>query len=352
MAILDNFKPERPVMKIAMMGPRAVGKTTILTAVFNETKTSIATTMLKLTDRGDTGKELQDRLYWLKSVFKKQEIDKMTHSDNSERPNAGLSATATEHMFQFSFGIQGRDPSIDMEIKDFPGEYVVTEPERVKTFINEATAIFIAIDTPHLMEQDGKFNEVKNKPTVITKFFKEAMEDIDSEKLVMLIPLKCEKYFREKRMEEVLNRVESAYSELISLFRKSMMICCTVSPILTLGDVEFENFKFDATGNVELDVDGTPNLVRYMFVGEQPKYKPRFCSQPLYATLSFLAAQYTRHKNRESIWKRLLRGIWNVFKDDDDLYQEVLKMEKNRISDQPALGYRVLCGGELFHYDH
>ena len=346
MAILDNFKPDRPIMKIAMMGPRAVGKTTILTAVFNETKTSIATTMLKLTDRGDTGKELQDRLYWLKSVFKKQDMDKMS------RPNAGLAATATEHLFQFSFGILGKDPSIDLEIKDFPGEYVVTEPERVKSFINESTAIFIAIDTPHLMEQDGKFNEVKNKTTIVTHFFKEALEGIDSEKLVILIPLKCEKYFWEKRMEEVLNRVESTYADLISLFRKNMMICCTVSPILTLGDVVFENFKYDAMGNVELDVDGTPNLVRYKFVGEQPKYSPRFCSQPLYATLSFLAAQYTRHKNREPIWKKLLRSLWKVFKNDDQLFQEVLKMEKNRLSDQPTLGYRVLCGGEFFHYDH
>ena len=342
--IFNKFIPKRPLMKIAMMGPRAVGKTTILTAVFNETKTSIATTMLKLTDRGDTGKELQDRLYYLKSVFKKQQdiTDKAT-------PDAGLAATATEHLFQFSFGIQGTDPSIDMEIKDFPGEYVVEQPERVKTFINEATAIYIAIDTPHLMEMDGRFNEVKNKTSIITQFFRETLEGIDSEKLVMLIPLKCEKYFREKRMEEVLHRVETTYDELIKLFRQSLMVCCTVAPILTLGDVEFDDFQYNVSGDVDLDVDGTPNLVRYKFVGETPKYNPRFCSQPLYATLSFLAAQFTRVKKREPMWKKLLRKL---FQKDDKLFHEILMMEKNRLSDQPALGYKVLCGGELFHYDH
>ena len=334
-------------MKIAMMGPRAVGKTTILTAVFNETKSSIATTMLKLTDRGDTGRELQDRLYQLKSVFKKQE----DITDNSH-PGAGAEATHNEHNFYFSFGIQGKDPSIDMEIKDFPGEYVTTMPERVMTFISEATAVFIAIDTPHLMEQDGKFNEIKNKTALITQFFRTALEGIDSEKLVMLIPLKCEKYFREQRMEEVLQRVENTYADLIKQFRQSLKICCTVAPILTLGDVEFDTFKYDATGNVELDVDGTPNMVRYKYVGDKPKYSPRFCSQPLYATLSFLAAQYTRQARRESFWKKMLRNIWNVFKSDEQLFEEVLKMEKNRISEQPKLGYKVLCGGELFHYDH
>ena len=347
MAILDIIKPERPTMKIAMMGPRAVGKTTILTAVFNETKTSIATTMLKLTDRGDTGKELQDRLYYLKSVFKKQE-----EITDESQPNAGLAATSSEHLFQFSFGIRGQEPSIDLEIKDFPGEYVTSNPERVKSFINESTAIFIAIDTPHLMEKNGRFNEVKNKTAIITQFFRETLEELDNEKLVILIPLKCEKYFREQRMEEVLKRVEEVYSELITIFRQKFKICCTVAPILTLGEVEFDDFQYTSTGEVDLDVDGTPRLVRYKYVGENPKYSPLFCSQPLYATLSFLAAQYTREKNRASFLRKWLSGIWSIFRKDDQLFQEVLKMEKNRITDQPELGYKVLCGGELFHYDH
>lgn len=347
MPLFDNLRPERPVMNIAMMGPRAVGKTTILTAVFNETKTAIVTTMLKLTDRGDTGEELQDRLYQLRSIFKKR-----TEITDKSRLGAGIAASATEHLFQFSFGIQGKNPSIDIEIKDFPGEYVTSFPERVMSFIKEATAVFIAIDTPHLMEQNGKFNEKKNKISIITQFFHKVMENIDSEKLVIFIPLKCEKYFHEKRMEEVLRRVEEEYSSLINLFNQSSKITCTVSPILTLGDVEFDDFQYDDNGNIKIDVDGTPDFVRYKFVGSTPKYSPRFCSQPLYATLSFISAQYTRVKNRETFWKKLLRSVWNVFESDDELYREVLKMEKNRISDQPALGYKVLCGGELFHYNH
>lgn len=347
MAIIDIIKPERPTMKIAMMGPRAVGKTTVLTAVFNETKMSIATTMLKLTDRGDTGKELQDRLYYLKSVFREQE-----EITDKSQPEAGLAATSSEHLFQFSFGVLGKEPSIDMEIKDFPGEYVISHPDRVTTFINESTAIFIAIDTPHLMERDGEFNEIKNKPSIITQFFRDVLQEFDNEKLVILIPLKCEKYFRENRMEDVLQRVEEVYAELIALFRQNSRICCSVAPILTLGDVIFDDFQYTSSGDVDLDIDGTPRLVRYKYVGNPPKYSPRFCSQPLYATLSFLAAQYTRDRKRKSFWRKWLNGIWNLFKTDDQLFQEVLKMEKNRLTDNSNLGYKVLCGGELFHYDH
>ena len=59
--MINTFlRPKSPIMKIAMMGPRAGGKTTILTSVFNETSTSIATTKLNLIAYGDTKKELQD----------------------------------------------------------------------------------------------------------------------------------------------------------------------------------------------------------------------------------------------------------------------------------------------------
>lgn len=60
MPFFDQFRPKRPVMNMCMMGPKAVGKTTVMTAVFNETQTSIYGTSLNLTAKGDTGAELMD----------------------------------------------------------------------------------------------------------------------------------------------------------------------------------------------------------------------------------------------------------------------------------------------------
>lgn len=343
--MINTFlRPKSPIMKIAMMGPRAVGKTTILTSVFNETSTSIATTKLNLIAYGDTKKELQDRLYYLKSVFK-------TQQDITQQPPAGLAASADEHSFGFGFGITGQNPKIDIEIKDFPGEYLLNKQERVKEFINDATAIYIAIDTPHLMERNGSFNEIKNKVSIITEFFQQTIKNFTSEKLVLFVPLKCEKYFNEKRMVEVLNRVKEEYEVLISLFKQSEKICCAVTPILTLGDVVFDDFQYDEGGNVNIDIDGTPLMAQYKYVEDKPKYSPRFCSQPLYSTLSFLVAQCRRHKNA-TIFEKILSAIRNVFMSDEKFYTEVLKMEGFRISDNQMLGYEVLCGGEFFHYNH
>ena len=182
-------------MKVCMMGPRAVGKTTILTAVFNDSQESLGlSTKLLMKAVGDTLSELMDRRHQLNAVF-------ANRTQITDRPVAGLAASSTVNTFEFEFGLKGKEPRIDLEIKDFPGEYVLDRPEEVKQFIQESSAVFVAIDTPHLMEEEGAFCEAKNKISVITNFFKS--QSFTQGRLVLLVPLKCERYFYEDRMDEV-----------------------------------------------------------------------------------------------------------------------------------------------------
>ena len=72
MGLLDSFKKKaiaRIPMKVCMMGPRAVGKTTILTAIFNDTQENIgATTNLILKAARNHG--------WIKPKAKEAENEK------------------------------------------------------------------------------------------------------------------------------------------------------------------------------------------------------------------------------------------------------------------------------------
>lgn len=335
---------QKPIMNICMMGPKAVGKTTVLTAVFKETQNSISDTTLNLIAKGDTNADLIARQHMLNAIFvKKQEI-KDCHSNNIA--NAGITASSSESSFYFEFGHIGKEPIIDLIIKDFPGEMVVDKQEDVIKFIKDSHCIFIAIDTPHLMEKDGVYNEVKNKTKKITELFKKAIKEINSEKLVLFIPLKCEKYFHEERMEEVLSKVEDTYSELITILDSTKRVCCCVSPIQTLGDVEFDDFTYEGN-NVKLAADGCPAEVKYKYVNEQ-KYRPLFCSQPLFSLLLFVAAQYKRASDNKNFIEKLL-SLWNIFSNDEKLYEEIMKMNRNRISDNIKFGYKTICGNELFN---
>ena len=338
-AIKSKAVPRIP-MKVCMMGPRAVGKTTILTAVFNDTQENLGiSTNLLLQAEGDTGAELTNKKHYLDAIF-------ANRSQITDKPAAGLAATSTVNTFDFAFGLKGKEPRIDLEIKDFPGEYVLERPKEVMQFINESAAVFVAIDTPHLMEADGMYCEAKNKPSVITDFFKK--QTISGEKLVLLVPLKCERYFFENRMEEVLQRVESVYGDLISTFKSIENVACAVTPILTLGDVEFDQFKTSLSGEVSILDSGCPEEAIYRFRRVNPKYNPAFCIQPLYYMLSFLSAQYSREKKNRNFIDRVFSSIYSLFESDEALFDEILRMEKNRRTDLP--GYAVECGADLFKY--
>lgn len=344
MALLDSLRPKTPVMNVCMMGPKAVGKTTVLTAVFNETQNTICDTTLNLTAKGDTNADLIDRLHMLHAIFAKKKEIKDDYSNNIA--NAGMKASSSESSFYFGFGYIGKEPIIDLTIKDFPGEMVINRQDDVITFIKNSQCVFVAIDTPHLMEQNAQFNDVKNKPKEITQLFEKALEEISSEKLVLFIPLKCEKYFHEQRMEEVLMKVEKTYADLIAILEKSRKICCCVTPILTLGDVEYDSFTYEGN-NVKLAPDGCPAEVKYKYVNNE-KYSPFFCSQPLYSLLLFVAAQYKRVSSRMGLIDMLRNMLWRVFNSDEKLFEEILKMNRNRISDDLKFGYKTICGEELF----
>lgn len=343
MSIFDSFIPKKPVMNVCMMGPKAVGKTTVLTAVFNETQQQISDTTLNLKAKGDTLTELLDRQRMLQSVFAQQK----DITDNGVA-NAGIAATSVESKFEFEMGHLGKPSIIDLVIKDFPGEMVVDRQEDVVAFIKDSQCVLIAIDTPHLMELDGQYNDVKNKPELVTSLFKNATDALEMEKLVLFVPLKCEKYFHEGRMKEVLEKVEATYAELINHFASTQKVCCCVTPILTLGGVEFDSFSY-SEGELSLAPDGCPANVRYKYAGDK-KYNPLFCSQPLYSLLLFVAAQYKRNEARKSLLDRLIKTVFDIFDSDETLFDEVLKMSRVRIANNERLGYKPLCGNHLFSF--
>lgn len=344
MELIEKLKKRvigRIPMKVCMMGPRAAGKTTILTAIFSDTQENIgATTNLLLQAQGDTSAELTERKRQLFSVFKNRK-------QITDRPTAGLAASSTINTFDFLFGLKKKEPRIELEIKDFPGEYIQSKPDVVQEFVSESNTLFVAIDTPHLMEENGRFCIAKNHPEIITNFLINNLNTLENEKLVLFVPLKCERYFYSSHMDEVLVKVKDVYGDLIKAFKDSEKVACAVTPILTLGGIEYDHItKIDDV--IPINEAGCPQEVRYRFRRENPNYSPAFCVQPLYYMLSFLASQYSRNKRKRGLVDKLFSSIYNLFDSDEPLFDEILKMEKFRKTNLP--GYEVLCGSELFHY--
>lgn len=334
--ILSNLRQssgQEAQMKVCMMGPRAVGKTTVLTAMFSETQEKIAESKLYLSADTDTSSRLQSKKNQLSGMFERK--DKFV-----DKPQGGIEASNAIQEYDFKFGVFGKDARINLTIKDFPGEFVKSDPEQVKEFISESNAIIIAVDTPYIMEENGKYAIQKNAIAEITDFFKATTADLTSEKLILIVPLKCEKYYYAGKMDEVLQTVKKYYAALIEHLSSQNMTVCAVTPILTLGGVEFDTFALaGSTGTDNVNV-----VSQYKYTKEGI-YDPMYCVQPIYYLLMFVAAQYERNKNRNNIFQRFIAGIFEFFDNEQEFIEEVLRLKKYLNKDRD--GYSILVGKEL-----
>lgn len=309
-----------PVLSICMMGPRSVGKTTVLTSIFAESQDKIGEgSNIYLRSGDDTTAQLND--YYLMLV------------DAVEKKNAAnLPASNVQSKFLFELGLRGNsNASVRLSIQDFPGEYLngrKEERQYVYDFMSGATVILIAIDTPYLMEDKGKYNEQKNQVSIVTHYLKDNISAV-KDKLVLFVPLKCERYAHDKRIEGVTSKVEATYGELIEFFKKNN-IASVITPIQTLGGMEFDHMEDNTSG-----LGGIKKIAVYRPWATKPQYRPLYCPQPLYYLLTYVSNHYEWLKKQDKGFiDNLKSSIYSFFKKDTKFLEEMKKMSKYILYDK------------------
>lgn len=329
MSFLNQFIPT-PTLKICMLGPRAVGKTTVLTSVFADTQNDLAGTGLFFRYKtGSASAQLNNY---------KTQLQLCIESGNPSK----LPASGDISQFDFEVGYSN-EVKTNVLIKDYPGEYLTDESKQhfVTEFLSESNVVLIAIDTPYLMEADGKYNGEKNKSEVVISFIKNNPESF-ANKLILFVPLKCERYAHDRQMDEVAKRVKCVYSDLI-VFCKENNVASVVAPILTLGGIEFDTMKSN-------DFAGISTIPEYRMYKKDPKYKPRFCVQPMYYLMLY-AASYSEWSNDHltgGILKRIQVMIARMFTNDEKFRTALREMRTNLLTDR--LGYEILTTNSIFKF--
>lgn len=302
-----------PTLSICMMGPRSVGKTTVLTSIFHESQSHIcegSSIYLRALDS---------------NTSKLNDYHTMLVDAVSKRNASNLPASNTTSEFLFGLGLAGRAESVKLSIRDFPGEYLTSamqaDRDEVATYMANATVILIAVDTPYLMEENGRYNEDKNKIKVVTHYLKNNADAI-RDKLVLFVPLKCERYLHDGQLDVVSQRTKDAYNELTAFFEENN-IASFVTPIITLGGIEFDKMA-DSTmaGEIAKVPVFRPWSVR-------PEYKPLFCPQPLYYLLTYVANYYEwQKKQKKGLIDSFLNSFFSFIKDDATFYEEMRKLTR------------------------
>lgn len=316
--------------KVLMFGPERVGKSSVLASMIDQFEKIKNNTggNITLTPDESTAMLLEDKKMNLQNIFKdKNRLETNRWPVDSDK-------TPGSYDYDFVLSIEGAEKDINITFTDIPGEWLKdsAETDRIHRLMDESTVIIVAIDTPHLIECDGDY-KFFNYCDQVSNFLSATPQKAHP-RLVLFVPIKCEKYYHENRMEEVNDAIKKAYKKAIFSLRKGTKkdtYMVAITPIITLGDVIFDDFLRNEEGDVlcfeaQRDENGKvvefsdaarawsymrPKMAYYKFYGDNPVFSPKYCEQPLLYTLNFILQM--AKVSRKTTTKKKKSGLQRIF---------------------------------------
>lgn len=346
-------------LNVMMVGPRGVGKSSLLAAMYERLQPEFNDTGCRLAPVSTTGAQLAQRLGELKTL------------GDEFRSTGGLAGDANVRDYEFEIGPVRGKPSLNLNFSDVPGRYYAadaarSETETVDEHLTRAVASVVAIDAPALMEEGGKYHDAINRPGQVRDLYQRVLSSADETRLVILAPVRCEAYLAVKqgksRASELLAQVRKGYEGLLAVLRQKEFrdrVAVVITPVQTVGCVRFSRFETDS---------GHPVAVFRKFTHDAA-YAPSDCEQPLRYILRYLldlhAAYYAQNDGGLLDWlpdfvkdiaKDLLRGLplpdfftdalVQVFADNRHLQAAINKISRDLKRD--GGGFAIVQGSAFF----
>lgn len=238
-------------IKVFMIGGRRCGKTSALSSMFYQFVNGKANDFFTINDQTVietkispiTGKEeAQDDL-----ISKKYELmDKMERfGTNTFLVDAG--PTLNDWTYTLRMAIPGHPrKNTTIDFIDCPGEFFQKggHVSYVQNKMKECDVFMIVVDTPYLMESNNAVAQAVNCIDNIQNFVTSIENNGNKQaKMVMFVPIKCEKWVKEGKIDEVVERVRTEYAVPIktACSYKRMNVC--ILPIETAGNIIFSELR-------------------------------------------------------------------------------------------------------------
>ncbi len=288
---------EAPIeFRVLMFGPRRCGKSSALSAMIDrfEAVSKAADGDITLAADSSTKKLLANKQISLKDIFTE-------HKEMGERWEIDEAPDYSPHEYTFMLNVRGSGESYKIIFTDIPGEWLMERDKKknVDNYLKLSQIILIAVDTPHLMEDNGAYSKSFNLMDQVTNFLLSIKNDLTQARMILFVPLKCEKYYHEKRMDEVNKAVKKQYETLLTSLQSSKVkkaaYTVAIIPILTLGGVVFDDFGRNENGFVDRITSAIskslfkrPKHAYYKLYAKAPFYSPEFCEQPVLYLLNYI----------------------------------------------------------------
>lgn len=325
---MDDLKE----LKILMVAPRGIGKTSLLAAMHEEfDKTFEQANLTTWTTDSKTLQAIEDCKQTLRQIDPRLKT-MVIPTPPRENP-------WKDKGFMFEIG-SGSKKFMKLRFTDPSGEYfefgaTQQEKEYVKQQLNECDAVVIPIDSTALMQKkNGKVNEnemgdwheEKNDPKRITTLLKDAYASLTGPRLVILAPIKCETYMRTpKDANDLLNHVKLGYRQLLEFFKSDDLfnkVAVVVTPVQTIGNVTFAYWTSDP------EQPGFTKFEYYKTPINAP-YAPQDGEQPLRYILRFLLNVYVEMKKGQLQKEKNNLAMFEAQLDKHNRELELAKKELN-----------------------
>lgn len=339
LSLTEAIFPQNPKMhelKITMLGPRAVGKTSLLTAMYEQFANNAGTAGLQLIADDESAARLEERLIELKSLTDDFEPKGGVRSDDLV-VESDLSQIL--RIFQFDLGLSGKPSSLKIQFCDYPGELHEQQekfPERqkfIKKLLLDCAAVIIVVDTPALMEKRGKWHDEINRPLQMQHLFSQTYQDLVSPRLIIFAPVRCESYIQNGRGDELIQQIQKGYKGLLDFFKADAVrsqVAVVATPVQTIGTVVFSRIE---------EREGKPHFYFHK-VAHDALYEPKDSEQPLRYLLSFLLKLHVTKRS-----KGFFGFLRQLFKQNEAFTQATQKLSQGCKSSD---GFAVLQGQSLF----
>lgn len=313
------------LITVLMLGQRRAGKSSVLSSMLDSLSKQAHETGLRFSADESMTILMNKKKSQLNAVFTAHRGEPyFTTFEGTKNGISYSELTDASVVYRFKLGLQSRKSSKSdflIDFVDIRGEDMTDDDSDINDLIAQSSILLIAIDSPALMEGTttsegyGEYHETVNIPSLIYSRITQADIKFRNMKkgkgsflprLVLFVPLKCEKYYYNGGMGELNKRVKAGYKTLFEFFDAHKEYNVAITPILTLGDVVFDHYEMEKRSDgVEVPVTFGPDApedLRYLpsqpmykfrtSDGHYPQFSPQYCEQPLYYLLSYILSIY------------------------------------------------------------
>ena len=232
-------------LKVLLLGGLLCGKTSLLASLFHSMTHGMTSEYLNACDK--TPLEAKDGEWEYSLTGKRLELE---YFISKGKNNTFLAEKRPGHIFSkyvLQLQIPGTDKRMEVEFLDSAGEFFDAggkHHNETVSFVRECDVFVVIVDTPYLMAGSKVEAEAANVIDSIHTF----LMQIDSQngrkaKQVLFVPIKCEKWVKEGKVEDVVKAIEEKYDATIRDLRASNKTEISIIPIETAGDIIFAELK-------------------------------------------------------------------------------------------------------------